>query len=148
MTDTFIGLQLPQLHPDDVKLHVTLTFIEGASEMQREEAWQVYTKLLAHQLPLMLQLGEQIKVGRDKDLLARRVIVNSPLRAQLEAAYEKTSVRANDEFPTLLLHVTINSEEKQKTLERAGENTMANKLYMATTGDDKRVLRTLTGSVE
>jgi hypothetical protein len=143
--NTFIGLQLASASDDDVKLHCTLTFITDATEEQQQRAWQVYTGLLANKLPLPVQIGKAILVGRDNDVDAHKILLAGQLYLQLQEAYRATSVRENNEFPQLLMHVTVDTPEKKAALYRIGKHASANMLYMSTTGADKRVLQSLTG---
>jgi hypothetical protein len=129
--------------PDDPPLHLTLTFIENSTALERSEAWRAYLDFFAKRLPLEVAIGDVIKVGPNKDIDARSCQMSSSNMHYLERLYRLHTRRVNGAFPELMLHMTTGSEQKRAACVAFGPTAIATSIVLKTVGANKRTLRSL-----
>ncbi len=147
-THFFIAAELQPENSASKPLHVTLTFVEDATLEEQAAIWQVYIEHCETVgFPMSVGLGNRIKVGPNNDMDACEVSFGDRQNAALKELYVKTHRRSKGAFPELTLHTTFNNPAKLATFKAHTDVALIRRLYAATTGGKKEVLRELKNPV-
>jgi len=96
-------------------LHVTIAYRDNASDQEVAEMQKDLQRMIRPCLPFKLEFGNFCRVGANGDIPAYKVKVTDTTVQNLIKAYHKLHYRetpGNRMYPTLKLHVTVNTTQK------------------------------------